>query len=242
MDCPENLDEWEEIARKLPLCKTTVYDQAEARIESGAARGWKEAEKQIAEETGRPVNTVRQARKREQVKREGYSVPPKDNTHFRTSFTGENEWYTPEQYIDAVKEVFGGIIDLDPASNEEAQKAIKAKKFYSIDDDGLKNQWRGKVWLNPPYSQPLIMQFMQKVFDESENFDECIVLTNNYTDTRWFHLAESHCSLICFTKGRIKFWNTDNEVSMPMNGQAFFYYGENIDAFRETFKEIGFIR
>jgi hypothetical protein len=62
-----------------------------------------------------------------------------------------NEWYTPENYIKAAKALLGRI-ELDPASCEMANtKHIKADKFFTIEDDGLKKRWSGKVWLNPPY-------------------------------------------------------------------------------------------
>lgn len=43
-----------------------------------------------------------------------------------------------------------GSIDLDPASEEEANKRVKAVKFYTEEDNGLEQKWSGNVWLNPP--------------------------------------------------------------------------------------------
>ena len=40
----------------------------------------------------------------------------KSAANHRAEGTGENEWYTPAKYIDAAREVMGGI-DLDPATN-----------------------------------------------------------------------------------------------------------------------------
>ena len=45
-----------------------------------------------------------------------------------------------------------GGIDLDPASNAEANRVVRAEVFFSSADDGLGKSWEGRVWLNPPYS------------------------------------------------------------------------------------------
>lgn len=61
--------------------------------------------------------------------------------------SGNNEWYTPAEYVEAARSVLGKI-ELDPASSEIANQTIKAKKFYTSEDDGLSESWRGKVWMN----------------------------------------------------------------------------------------------
>jgi len=161
--------------------------------------------------------------------------------YFRANFSGDNEWYTPAQYVELARAVFG-TIDLDPASNERAQKVVKATTYFDASTNGLAQKWRGRIWLNPPYSQPEIMQFIQKLIDELPNIDEAILLTHNYTDTAWFHLAAKNVPAICFTRGRIKFYNQNGEGCAPTQGQAFFYYGKNKERFAEVFKEVGFIR
>jgi hypothetical protein len=57
-------------------------------------------------------------------------------------FTGNNEYYTPAIYVDAAREVMGGI-DLDPASCEVAQKTVRATAYYTQDDCGLSKDWHG---------------------------------------------------------------------------------------------------
>lgn len=187
-----------------------------------------------------PDGKVTAAHVRE-VAREFTPIPAPQ--HFRTQFTGENEWYTPPDYVEAARRVLGRI-DLDPASSEKAQKTIKARRYYSADDDGLSQEWRGSVWLNPPYAQPLIHQFAEKAVAEvnAGRVTEAIVLTHNYTDTAWFHLLESACSAICFTRGRIRFVSSSGELASPTQGQAFFYFGNRRDEFADVFKAYGFIR
>ncbi|MFH2034718.1 MAG: DNA N-6-adenine-methyltransferase [Candidatus Margulisiibacteriota bacterium] len=165
------------------------------------------------------------------------------NEHFRTSFTGDNEWYTPIQYIEAAREVMGSI-DLDPATSAFGQSRIKADTAYTEQRDGLSLEWSGNVWLNPPYSQPLIFQFIEKLVSEwtAGNLEQAILLTHNFTDTAWFHLAESEAALLCFTKGRVKFEKEDRVRAAPTQGSAFFYFGERTKEFTEIFGQFGFIR
>ena len=161
----------------------------------------------------------------------------------RAEGTGDNEWFTPPQYIEAARRVMG-TIDLDPASNPVAQKIVGADRFYTKYDDGLTQPWAGTVWLNPPYSQPLIGLFVERLAAEfaSGRVSSAIMLTHNYTDTAWFHAAEKGATLICFTRGRVKFIDDDGQECAPTQGQAFFYFGPEDDVFREAFLPFGFIR
>jgi phage N-6-adenine-methyltransferase len=163
--------------------------------------------------------------------------------HYRTRFTGENEWYTPPQYIEAARACLGSI-DLDPATAATAQKTIRAARFFTRDDDGLKQEWHGRIWLNPPYSQPDIARFIDKLLIEvnAGRATEAILLTHNYTDTGWFHAAAGQCAALCFTRGRIRFVGASGEIAAPTQGQAFFYFGPGLDRFRASFGSFGFIR
>lgn len=167
----------------------------------------------------------------------------KDHNH-RAQGTGQNEWYTPAQYIEAAREVLGGI-ELDPASSDIAQETVQAERYFTIKDDALSKPWAAaSVWLNPPYSQPEIANFIGKLVAEltSGNARSGILLTHNYTDTGWFHAAEKDAAAICFTRGRVKFVDADGTECAPTQGQAFFYYGPDPEKFAEHFTGYGFIR
>jgi ParB family chromosome partitioning protein len=153
-----------------------------------------------------------------------------------------DEWYTPALEIERARCIFGGEIDLDPASSALAQETIKARHYFDKEQNGLRKPWYGRVWLNPPFSQPLIGQFIGKLLMEwnAERISACIALTHNNTDAMWFHDAASAANVVCFTYGRIKFHDGSERLS-PAQGQAFFYFGSEIEAFTREFGRIGFI-
>jgi phage N-6-adenine-methyltransferase len=168
----------------------------------------------------------------------GNPAPPPN----RTSFTGETEWYTPVEHLERARRVLG-VIDLDPASSAIAQERVKAAQYYTRESNGLARRWRGRVWLNPPYAQPAIEDFIDKLIKETATACtvEAILLTHNYTDTAWFHKAAQAAALICFTRGRIAFEAPTGERAQPTQGQAFFYFGPNRSAFVSEFADVGFI-
>lgn len=170
------------------------------------------------------------------LRKAGIEVPE----NHRAEGTGDNEWYTPARYVECARRVMGGI-DLDPASNAIAQQWIKAETFFTPADDGLKQPWHGRVWLNPPYAQPAIGHFVDKLVAEycDKRCDQAIMLTHNYTDTAWFHAALSDASMICLTRGRIKFVDAEGFECAPTQGQAFFYFGSNLEAFWQAFTPLG---
>lgn len=157
-----------------------------------------------------------------------------------TNNSGCNEWYTPERYLDLAREVLSEI-DLDPASCAFANETVKARLFYSEDDDGLTKPWHGRVWMNPPYSADLVSKFADKFVDEYNdgNVTEGIVLVNNATETAWFASMVSAATAVCFPRGRIRYQSPNRESLAPLQGQAFLYFGENGDKFLRVFSEIG---
>lgn len=54
---------------------------------------------------------------------------------------------------------------------------MRATAFYSLKDDGLKNPWFGRVWLNPPYGK-FSAAFVRKAVEElkSGRIEQAIIL------------------------------------------------------------------
>lgn len=151
--------------------------------------------------------------------------------------SGENEWYTPQTYIDSARKVMGKI-DLDPASSILANKRIKAKTFFDEAANGLAQKWFGCIWMNPPYSQPLINDFIQKL--ETEQYEQAIVLVNNATETRWGQKLLELSNAVCFHLGRIRFVSPEGDGSnAPLQGQMIIYIGKNYKSFIAEFKQFG---
>lgn len=154
--------------------------------------------------------------------------------------SGNNEWYTPEKYIEMARAVLGEI-ELDPASSETANKTVKADCFYTEQDDGLSRPWHGKVWMNPPYGTDLIGKFTEKFADEymAGSITEGIVLVNNATETAWFSYLVEAAAAVVFPHGRIKYYSPTKESNAPLQGQAFIYFGLNPEKFLEVFGGVG---
>jgi phage N-6-adenine-methyltransferase len=150
-----------------------------------------------------------------------------------------DEWYTPPEVIARVKGALGGI-DLDPASNAHAQDTVRAKRFFTKEDDGLTQDWSGRVFCNPPYSMPLIEQFTAKVMSawEESEITAAVYLVNNCTDAKWQQaLLKRHP--VCFTSGRIGFLSRSGQKFATRQGQAIFYLGPDPKRFTEAFADMG---
>ena len=113
--------------------------------------------------------------------------------------SGNNEWYTPARFIDGARRVMGSI-DTDPATSEIANRTVGASTWFTEEHDGRAQIWRGNVWMNPPYAQPLIADFCEALAEKAESGEigQACVFVNNATETAWFQRLASVASAVFF--------------------------------------------
>jgi site-specific DNA-methyltransferase (adenine-specific) len=123
-----------------------------------------------------------------------------------------NTWSTPQDFFDKLDAEFK--FTLDPcASHDDA----KCYKYYTEEEDGLVQSWRGEtVFLNPPYGRD-IKKWIKKAYDEaSGNCETTVVcLLPARTDTKYWHDYVMNAKEIRLVKGRLKFGDSKNSAPFP---------------------------
>lgn len=134
-----------------------------------------------------------------------------------------DEWYTPIEFIQAL-----GHFDCDPASPID-QKWKTADVMYTKKDDGLKQEWKGRVWLNPPYSSPLIQQFVKKM---GEHKNGIALLMPKFGSVMFRNDVFPNCDGIFILEKRIKFFDQNwAQQKSPVSTSILVAYGEeNVQA------------
>jgi hypothetical protein len=149
------------------------------------------------------------------------------------------EWYTPKLYVDAVREVLGCGIDLDPASCEEANRTVRATRYYDAATDGLIRDWWGYVFMNPPYGR-LCPAFVEKALaaHEAGTVPAAVLLLNAYSvDAGWFRPLWNH--ILCFTYDRIHMLGLNGDPGRPSAGSVFVGVGVDRARFGRVFARFG---
>lgn len=119
---------------------------------------------------------------------------------------------TPQSFFDELNNEFN--FTLDPCATKEN---AKCNKFYTKEQDGLKQDWSGeRVFCNPPYGK-VIGDWVRKCYEESKKSNTTVVaLIPARTDTRYFHEYIYHKARdIRFIKGRLKFGGCKNSAPFP---------------------------
>jgi site-specific DNA-methyltransferase (adenine-specific) len=134
-------------------------------------------------------------------------------------FTSKSdEWSTPQDFYDRLNIQFG--FTLDPCATKDNHKC---DKYFTIEDDGLKQSWEGgTVFVNPPYSN--IAAWLEKAWKETRNSKKqtCVVcLIPSRTDTKYWHQYVMESDIIYFVKGRLKFGGCKNSAPFPSSVVVF---------------------
>jgi phage N-6-adenine-methyltransferase len=120
-----------------------------------------------------------------------------------TTVSTTDVWLTPPHILEAL-----GPFDLDPCSSED-RPWDTAKTHYTIKDDGLRQEWSGRVWCNPPYG-PKMGPFLSKLAAHSGGGTALIFAR---TETKaFFDQVWDKATAILFIKGRLKFHKPNGEL------------------------------
>lgn len=148
------------------------------------------------------------------------------NTSFERAKNTSDEWYTPPSIFTKL-----GHFDLDPCAAIEPLWKIADTNYTQI-DDGLSKPWVGRVWLNPPYSRPLLEHFIRRLAEHGNG----IALIFNRCDCKLFQdVIFKRADGILFIKGRVKFYSGTGKQNGPAGcGSVLIAFGaDNADILRE---------
>jgi len=159
--------------------------------------------------------------------------PTRFTTGMRSS--DSDAWFTPDKILIPVRAMFG-VIDLDPCSNETAQRDVQAQRYYTEADDGLSQPWQAdSLFLNPPYGRQ-IGTWTDRLIRAytSGAVRTALALLPGRTDTDWFTPLFAYP--ICFVHGRLTFSGYTAGAPFP---SVVVYFGVDLARFAHAFDAIG---
>lgn len=168
----------------------------------------------------------------------------------------DNARRTPVHIVEAARQVLG-VIDLDPASDEQANQTVKATRIFTREDDGLTIEWLGRVFLNPPGGHVQLTDtksrqsrsaiWWSKLHDSYAGglVHSAIFIAYNleaFLNTqRWGLPCQAYP--FCVPEKRLVFPSSGGgNAESPPGASAIVYLGLEISLFQEVFSDIGYVR
>ena len=120
-------------------------------------------------------------------------------SHHSTNILNNDEWLTPPSILKRL-----GEFDLDPCSPVD-RPWNTANKHYTKIDNGLIQEWNGRVWLNPPYGLVAAAWL-----DKMANHNNGIALIFARTETKmFFEFIWDKADALLFLEGRLFFYDVN---------------------------------
>lgn len=135
--------------------------------------------------------------------------------------------YSPPHLVKVARDWMGHI-DLDPASCAEANQVVGADTYFTEEQDGLRPDWWGRVWLNEPFSRPA--PWIDKLIESTrKHVIAACALTSNDLSTRWAQRLLRHSDYMVPLRGRTQFWGPDVKGNSNRSGHVLWFLGGYTD-------------
>ena len=145
----------------------------------------------------------------------------------------KDEWLTPPEIIDAL-----GPFDLDPCAPVNRPWPM-AQCHYTIEDDGLKRTWRGRVWLNPPYGRET-GKWLARLADHGQG--TALIFARTET-TMFVEHVWKKANAVMFISGRLHFHHANGVRARANSGapSCLVTYGKFDTEMLESAVDVGVI-
>ena len=132
---------------------------------------------------------------------------------FYTKFESiKQDYATPQDLYMAFHKIYDFEIDLAADSSNH-----KCDKYFTEEQDALKQDWIGRCWLNPPFGSGSIGKWVKKAYEESIKHGSTIaVLIPARTNTRWWHDYVMYSGKLYYILGRPKFGDSKHGLPQPL--------------------------
>lgn len=121
-----------------------------------------------------------------------------------------DQWATPQNFFNELNKIFHFEIDVCADSDN-----AKCEKYFTEEMDGLKQEWKGICWMNPPYGRE-IGRWTSKANESYKNGATVVCLLPARTDTKYMqeHVF-ANAKYVGFVKGRLKFGDGNGSAPFP---------------------------
>lgn len=159
-----------------------------------------------------------------------------NNSQLINQDSGNYEYYTPIEIVEASRKVMGSI-NLDPFSSEEANEVVGADIFYDKKTDGFTCHWFGNIFMNHPFNiknnkrciENLVFQF------QCGDVSQACCITYAATSEAWFQPLLDYPQ--CFLSPRTNYRFPDGTINKKRatKGSVVTYLGGNLNKFIDVF-------
>lgn len=128
-----------------------------------------------------------------------------------------DEWATPRALFQGLDALYH--FETDVCATD---KNALCDNYFTKEEDGLSQEWRGVCWMNPPYGKQIGL-WMEKAYTSSLHGATVVCLVPARTDTAWWN-NYARKGKVYFIRGRLKFNGSKDNAPFP---SAIVVFGED---------------